>query len=88
MLGEHPNQIPTDKGSYQRLVGKIIYLSHTQPDIAYLVSVVSQFMHCPSEDHMNVVTQILRYLKGTLGNELCYQRIGTWKLRGIVTLTG
>ena len=88
MLGEHPNQILTDKCRYQRLVGKIIYLSHTRPYIAYLVSVVSQFMHCPSEDHMNVVTQILRYLKGALGNELCYQIIGTWKLQGIVTLTG
>ena len=30
-------------------------LSHTQPDIAYAVSMVCQFMHCPSEDHMNAV---------------------------------
>lgn len=28
-LGEYPNQVPTDKGRYQRLVGKLIYLSHT-----------------------------------------------------------
>ena len=36
-----------DKGLYQRLVGKLIYLSHTRPDIAFDVSVVSQFMHDP-----------------------------------------
>ena len=54
-LGGYPDQIPIDKGKYRRLVGKLIYLSHTWPDIIYAVSVVSQFIHCPSEDHMNAV---------------------------------
>ncbi|KAL6347204.1 hypothetical protein AAG906_012785 [Vitis piasezkii] len=44
-LGEYVDQVPADKQRYQRLVGKLIYLSHTRPDIAYAVSVVSQFMH-------------------------------------------
>ena len=39
----------------------------TTIDIAYAASVVSQFMYCLSKDHMNAMTQILRYLKGTLG---------------------
>ena len=39
--------IPVDKGRYQRLVGRLIYLSHTRPDIAYAISMVSQFMHSP-----------------------------------------
>lgn len=56
---EYLDQLPMNKERYQRLVGKLIYLSHTRPNIAYAVSVVSQFMHCPSEDHMNVVTRIL-----------------------------
>ena len=54
-LGEYSDQAPTDKARYQRLVGKLIYLSHTRLDIAYAVSVVSQFMHNPSKDHMGVV---------------------------------
>ncbi|CAN6719358.1 unnamed protein product [Malus baccata var. baccata] len=37
-LGEYPDQIPTNKERYQRIVGKLIYLAHTRPDIAYLVS--------------------------------------------------
>ena len=41
------NTTSTDKGRYQRLVGKLIYLSHTRSDIAYVVNVVSQFMHDP-----------------------------------------
>ena len=32
---------PMDKGSYQRLVGRLIYLSHTWPDIGFAVSVIS-----------------------------------------------
>ncbi|RVW42149.1 Retrovirus-related Pol polyprotein from transposon RE1 [Vitis vinifera] len=52
-LGEYSDQASTDKGRYQRLVGKLIYLSHTRPDIAYAVNIVSQFMHNPSEDHMD-----------------------------------
>lgn len=38
-LCKYPDQILTDKGKYQRLVGKLIYLSHTHPDISYVMSV-------------------------------------------------
>ena len=61
-----------DKGQYQRLVGKLIYLSHTRLNIAFLVSVVSQFMHAPIEEHLNAVHRILQYLKMTLGNGLFF----------------
>ena len=40
-LSSHENQISTDKDQYQWLVSKLIYLSHTRPDIAYAVSLVS-----------------------------------------------
>ena len=45
------------------MVGKLIYLSHTKPDIAYVVSVESQFMHTPLKLHSEVVYWSLRYLK-------------------------
>lgn len=54
-----------DQGKYQRLVGKLIYLSHTRPDIAYAVGIVSQFMHRPQKTHMEAAFRIVRYLKGT-----------------------
>jgi hypothetical protein len=73
-LEEYPDQIPTDKGRYQKLVGKLIYLSHTRPDIAYAVRVVSQFMHNPSEDHMEAVIRILRYLKASPGKGLKFSK--------------
>jgi hypothetical protein len=73
-LGIYPNQSQTDKGRYQRLVGRLIYLSHTRPDIAYAVSVVSQFMHSPSKEHMEAVGRILRYLKTTPGKGLLFAK--------------
>ena len=61
------DQISVDKGRYQRLIGRLMYLSHTRPDLAYAMSVVSQFMHNPGEHHMKAIMLILRYLKSNLG---------------------
>ncbi|XP_028070908.1 uncharacterized protein LOC114273348 [Camellia sinensis] len=58
-----------DRGSYQRLVGKLIYLSHSRPDIAVTISVVSQFMHAPHQIHFEAVMRILRYLKSALDKD-------------------
>lgn len=82
MLGEHQNQIPTNRERYQRLVGKLIYLSHTRPDIAYAISVVSQFMHNPSEEHMKAVIRILRYLKASPGKGLMFRKCNHLNIDG------
>ena len=76
------DQVPTDKDKYQRLVGRLIYLSHTRPDIAYAVSVVSQFMHCPSKEHMEAVYRVLRYLKSSPGKGLFFGRYNDYKISG------
>ena len=79
-LGEITEEPEVDRGRYQRLVGKLIYLSHTRPDIAYDVSVVSQFMHAPKESHLETVYRILRYLKSTPGRGVLVKRNGSLTL--------
>lgn len=59
--------IPADKDRYQSLVGKLIYLTYTRPDIGYAVSMASRYMSNPTETDMKNVNIILQYLKGTPG---------------------
>lgn len=56
----------TNISYYQRFVGKLIYLTITHPDITYVVSLVSQFMHAPTMQHLYLGKCVLRYLKGSL----------------------
>ena len=52
---------------YQRLVGRLIYLTITRPDITYAVHILSQFMHKPTTVHMQAAKRILRYINHSLG---------------------
>lgn len=56
-----------DANQYRRLVGRLLYLQATRPDIAYSVNVLSQFVADPRKNHMDAVTRVLRYLKATPG---------------------
>ncbi|KAL0554269.1 hypothetical protein IC582_008186 [Cucumis melo] len=73
-LGNSDDQVPVDKEQYQRLVGKLIYLSHTRPDISFVMSAISQFMQTPYEEQMEAVKRILRSLKTTLGKGLMFRK--------------
>ena len=65
---------PVDRERYQQLVGRLIYLSHTRPDIAFVLSVVSQHMHSPKESCLEVAYKILRYLKGSPRRGLFFKK--------------
>lgn len=75
---------PFDWKRYQRLVGKLIYLSLTRPDITYSVSFVSRFMHSPTKRHYEAVQQILRYLKGTPRKGLLFKKNDRRDVEGFV----
>ena len=73
---------PVDRERYQRLVGELIYLSHTRPDISFPVSVVSRYMHDPRKSHMDAVYHILRYLKSAPGKGLLFKNNGHLSIEG------
>jgi hypothetical protein len=59
-----------ESNKYINIVGGLQYLTLTQPDISFVVNCVRQFLHSPTDLHMEVVKRILRYVQGTLDMRL------------------
>jgi hypothetical protein len=68
---------------YRRIVGSLRYLIHTRPDLTYAVGYVSRFLERPTEEHLQAVKKIIRYIARTLQYGLCHgRRTGTTRLVG------
>ena len=52
---------------FRRVVGSLVYLTITRPDLCYSVHVLSQVMHAPREAHWDAAMRVIRYLKGSPG---------------------
>ena len=63
-----------DTSLYQQAVGCLIYVCNTRPDIQYVVSQLSRFMHSLGTKHWQAVKCVFRYLKGTMNFDLFYGR--------------
>ncbi|GFS34572.1 hypothetical protein Acr_00g0034750 [Actinidia rufa] len=59
-ISAESGELLPDPSIYQRLVGRLIYLTNTRPDLTFAVSIVSQFMHSPRTSHLDAVYHILR----------------------------
>ncbi|XP_028062330.1 uncharacterized protein LOC114265713 [Camellia sinensis] len=66
------NHLSPDATLYRQLVGSLVHLTITHPDIAYVVHIVSQFMVSSRSPYYDDVVRILRYLKGTMFHGLRY----------------
>lgn len=55
-----------DPTSYSRLIGRLLYLTMTRPDLSYSIQILSQFMDKPTQSHMDVAYQVWKYIKGRL----------------------
>ena len=75
-----------DPTIYRQIIGSLMYLVHTRPDICYVVNALSQFMCEPKHIHMVAVKHILRYVRGTLAYALRYTSSGGVMLHGFTDL--
>jgi hypothetical protein len=71
----------SDPERYRRLIGRMLYLTTTRPDITYAVQQLSQHMHKPREGHYNAALRIIHYLKGNPGQGLLYPNNSELKLK-------
>ena len=78
------NSGSADEKRYRRIVGGLLYLTRTQPDLMFAMSLVTQYMHCPSVHHMGAVKRILHYVAGALDLGIQYKHVQTFGLIGHV----
>jgi len=71
-----------DPTTYRRLIGKLVYLTNTRPDIMYVVSHLSQYVVAPTKDHLQAAFRVIRYLKQTIGQGIFLPAHSDIHLRG------
>ncbi|XP_013674157.1 uncharacterized mitochondrial protein AtMg00810-like [Brassica napus] len=71
-LSESTGTLLPDSSVYRKIVGRLLYLTHTRPDITYAVHKLSQFMAAPRSDHLTAAYRVLRYLKNDPAQGLFY----------------
>ena len=76
------NGVGVDSSLYKQLVGSMMYITMTKPDIMYPVSLISRYMSKPTELHFLAAKRVLRYLQGTPNFGLFYHKGGNKELMG------
>ena len=72
-LIKEPGGKRVDSTLYKQIVGSLMYLTATRPDIMHAVSLISRYMENPRETHLLAAKRILRYLQGTIEYGLFYK---------------
>ncbi|EOY32548.1 Uncharacterized protein TCM_040529 [Theobroma cacao] len=66
----------------RKLIGCLLYLSASRPDIMYTTSLLSRFMQSPTKTHLTAAKRVLRYVKGTLNYGLLNGQVENKELEG------
>ncbi|CAL8152291.1 unnamed protein product [Prunus armeniaca] len=63
-----------DDRVHRQIVGSLLYLTATRPDIMFTASLLARYMHGPTRKHMGTVKRVLRYIQGTLDYGIAYEK--------------
>jgi hypothetical protein len=63
-----------DQRTYRSMIGSLLYITASRPDIMQVVGMVGRFQSAPKQNHLVVVKRIFKYLKGTMNYGLWYPR--------------
>jgi hypothetical protein len=81
-LSADEGDLVEDTTMYRHIVGSLIYMTITRPNLSYTVGVVSQFMQTPRKPHLDAVRRILRYIKHTLKCGIFYETKNQLQIHG------
>ncbi|GKC46950.1 hypothetical protein Tco_1064672 [Tanacetum coccineum] len=65
---------PVNATLYRGMIGSLMYLTSSRPDLIYTVGLCTRYKVKPIEKHLNAVKRIFRYLKGTINMGLWYSK--------------
>lgn len=80
-LSASDGKLLDDPSVYRRLIGRLLYLTISRPDITFTVHKLSQFMAAPHTTHLAAVHSLIRYLKGCPGQEILLNPTKSFQLR-------
>jgi hypothetical protein len=66
--------LDVDQRTYRSMIGNILYITSSRPDIMQVVGMVGCYQFAPKQSHLVAVTRIFKYLKGTMNYGLWYPR--------------
>lgn len=80
-LSADGSDLLNDPTSYRRLIGRLLYLTVSRPDITFAVHKLSQYVARPCQSHLDAAYYLLRYLKGTPGQGILFQPTDVFCIR-------
>jgi len=81
-LQKNDDAVKMDSKIFRNLIGSLIYLTNSRPDILFSVSIISRFMENPSRLYFAASKRILRYRQGTKDHGILYKKQDDNKLIG------
>ena len=79
-LSKDDDSPDVDQSSYRSMIGSLLYITTSRPDIMHVVGMVGMYHYAPKQSHFLVVKRIFRYLKGTMKYGLWYPRNQNFQL--------
>ncbi|KAI5353004.1 hypothetical protein L3X38_005896 [Prunus dulcis] len=73
-LSKEDGSEQADEKVYRQIVGSLLYLTATRPDIMFAASLLARYMHGPTKKHMGTAKRVLRYIQGTLDFGIAYEK--------------
>nr|GEX75163.1 copia protein [Tanacetum cinerariifolium] len=73
-LDEDPLRIPVDQTRFYSMVGSLMYLTASRPDLVFVVCMCARYKASPTKKHLESLKQVFRYLRGTINWGLCYSK--------------